>query len=199
MKVFKEMASLVTNQRLQKIELIDEKQEINKDNLYLQLFKGIAEGKYTTDEDAASDLYQSSSKDKRYQMLKSRLKDRLVNTLFFINHRKIHDSKYQQAVYQCNKNYFCAKLLLTHGARTSAISMAKTTLIQAQKFDLNEIVLLCARMLRHHYSLIGNKTEWERSNHIVIESQKKVRAESRAEYLYETIVSTYARTKALQT
>jgi hypothetical protein len=198
MKVFKEMASLVTNQRLQKIELIDEKQELSKDNLYLQLFKGIAEGKYTTDEDAASDLYQSSSKDKRYQMLKSRLKDRLVNTLFFINHRKIHDSKYQQAVYQCNRNYFCAKLLLTHGARTSAISMAKTTLIQAQKFDLNEIVLLCARMLRHHYSLIGNKTEWERSNQIVIESQKKVRAESRAEYLYETIVSTYARTKAFK-
>src|SRR5262245_66121392 len=109
MKVFKEMASLVTNQRLQKIEVIDERQAIGKDNLYLQLFKGITEGKYVSDEDAAMDLYQTSAKDKKYQMLKSRLKDRLVNTLFFVNYRKIQDSKYQQAVYQCNKNYFCAK------------------------------------------------------------------------------------------
>jgi hypothetical protein len=198
MKVFKEMAALVTNQHLQKIEVIDERQELNKDNLYLQLFKGITEGRYKSDEEAAFDLYQTSPKDKRYQMLKSRLKDRLINTLFFINHRKIHDSKYQQAVYQCNRNYFCAKLLLTHGARTSAVALAKTTLIQAQRYDLNEIVLLCARMLRHHFSLTGIKNEWEHQNQIVVEAQKKVRAESRAEYLYETIVSSYARSKAFK-
>jgi len=198
MKVFKEMAAIVTNQHLQKIDLIDESQSNGKENLYLQLFKGISEGRYSSDEEAAMDIYQTSAKDKKYQMLKSRLKDRLVNTLFFINHKKIQDSKYQQAVYQCNRNYFCAKLLITYGARTSAINLAKSTLALAQKFDLNEITLLCARMLRYHYSLLGSKNECNRYNRIAAEAIKKVRAESRAEFLYETIVSFYARTKAFR-
>src|SRR5678816_2716075 len=128
MKVFKEMVTLVTKQRLHKIDVIDEKAPVTKDNLYLKLFKGISEGVFLTDEEAASALYQTSPNNKKYLMLKSRLKERLINTLFFLNHKKIQDSSYQKAVYQCNRNYFCAKILLTHGARTSAIALVKSTL-----------------------------------------------------------------------
>src|ERR1043165_7816874 len=198
MKVFKEMVSLVTNQQLNKIEVIDERQPLSAGNLYQQLFDGISKGTFTSDEQAASALYQTSPSDKKYQMLKSRLKDRLINTLFFINHKKIQESAYQLSVYQCNRNYFCAKLLLTHGARTSAIAMARTTLTQAEKFDLNEIAYLCARMLRHHYSMAGLKKEYKHYHHLVTEFLKKVKAENRAEFMYESLVAQFGRSKAIQ-
>jgi hypothetical protein len=198
MKVFQEMVTLVTKQRLQKIDLFDEELQGDGENLYQQLFKGVSTGTFTSDEEAAAALYQTDSADKKYQMLKSRVKDRLINTLFFLNHRKILSSAYQQAVYVCNRNYFCAKLLLTHGARTSAIAMAKSTLSQAEKFDLNEIVLLCARMLRHHYSMTGLKKEYAHYNDLVTESFKKVRAENRAEFMYDSLVGQFARSKAIR-
>src|SRR5262245_22169678 len=127
MKIFKEMVTLVKKQRLTKLEIIDEKQPLTKENLYLRLYKGISDGTFETDEQAAASLYQTGPDDKKYLMLKSRLKERLINTLFFLNHHKIQDSAYQKAVYQCNRNYFCAKILITHGARTSAVTMAKNT------------------------------------------------------------------------
>lgn len=191
------MVSLVTKQQLHKIDVLEDTQPITKGNLYLQLFRGIADGTINSDEEAAAILYQTTPTDKKYLMLKSRLKDRLINTLFFINHKKIQESAYQQAVYQCNRNYFCSKLLLTHGARTSAIAMAKNTLSQSEKFDLNEITLLCARMLRHHYSMAGLKKEYERYNDLVTESLKRVRAENRAESMYEALVAEFGRSKAI--
>lgn len=196
MKIFKEMVSLVTKQRLNKIELIDEKQPDGKDNLYLKLFKGISAGDFTSDEEAAASLYNTTARDKKYLMLKSRLKERLINTLFFLNHKKIQDSPYQKAVYQCNRNYFCAKILLTHGARTSAISMAKSTLSLARQFDLNEIVLLCSRMLRHHYAMMGLKYEYGQFDQLANDSLKLVKSENRAEQMYESLLSQVARSKA---
>ncbi len=196
MKVFKEMVGLVTKQRLHNIELIDERLPDGKENLYLKLFKGIADGAFNSDEEAALQLYQTSPKNKKYLMLKSRLKDRLINTLFFLNHKKIQDSPYQKAVYQCNRNYFCAKILLTHGARTSAIAMAKSTLALARQFDLNEITLLCARMLRHHYSMMGLKQEFSQYNHLAESSLKLVRSETKAEHMYEQLLSQVARSKS---
>ncbi|MGB3076531.1 MAG: hypothetical protein WBB36_14480 [Chitinophagales bacterium] len=196
MKIFKEMVALVTKQRLNNLELIDERATNVKDNLYLKLFRGIAENSYKNDDEAAMDLYQSSSKDKKYLMLKSRLKDRLISTLFFLNHKQIQDSPYQKAVYQCNKNYFCAKILLTHGARTSAIAMAKNTLVVARQFDLNEIVMLCARMLRHHFAMLGLKHEFELYDQLADHSLKLLKSENRAELMYEALLTQVARSKA---
>ncbi len=196
MKVFREMVDLVTKQSLQKIEVIDESTPLNKENLYLQLFKGISDGSISTDEEAASIIYQTSPTNKKYQMLKSRLKDRLTNSLFFLNHKKIHDSPFQQAAFLCNKNYFCAKILLTHGARTSAIAMAKSTLTLAEKFDINEITLLCSRMLRNHYAMAGMKRDHQYYSEKVSGALKKIRAESRAEFMYETLVVEYGKSKA---
>ncbi|MBK6483480.1 MAG: hypothetical protein IPG01_10185 [Chitinophagaceae bacterium] len=196
MKVFKEMVGLVTKQRLNNIELIDERLPDGKENLYLKLFKGIADGVFNSDEEAALQLYQTSAKNKKYLMLKSRLKERLINTLFFLNHKKIQDSPYQKAVYQCNRNYFCSKILLTHGARTSAIAMAKSTLALAKQFDLNEITLLCARMLRHHYSMMGLKQEFQQFNDLADVSLKLIRSETKAEHMYEQLLSQVARSKS---
>ncbi|MEO6165906.1 MAG: hypothetical protein ABIO46_09890 [Chitinophagales bacterium] len=196
MKIFKEMVTLVTKQKLNNLELIEDKLPDSKDNLYLKLFKGIADGTFNTDDEAAIALYQTTSRDKKYLMLKSRLKDRLINTLFFLNHKKIQDSPYQKAVYQCNRNYFCSKILLTHGARTSAISMAKSTLSLAQQFDLNEIVLLCSRMLRHHYAMMGLKREYNQFDQLAGSSLKLVKSENRAELMYESLLSQVARSKA---
>ncbi len=196
MKIFKEMVSLVTKQRLNNLELIDDDFLDNNNNLYQKLFKGIAEGSFNNDEEAAKALYQSSASDKKYLMLKSRLKERLVNTLFFLNHKKIQDSPYQKAVYQCNKNYFCSKILLTHGARTSAVSLAKSTLTLAMQFDLNEIVLLCARMLRHHFAMMGLTREFDQYDQLANDSLKLVKAESKAEFMYESLLSQVARSKA---
>ena len=174
MKAFREMVTLISKQNLHKIEVIDAGSDMSSDNLYHKLFKGIANGTLATDEDAALAIYKTSPKSKKYQMLKSRLKDRLTNSLFFLNHKKNHDSIYQQSVFICNKNYFCAKILLTHGARTSAVSIARSTLVIAEKFDLNDIVLFCSKILRTHYSMAGLRKEHTHHNFKVNDSIRKI-------------------------
>ncbi len=196
MKIFKEMVTLVTNQHLNKIGLIEEKQAENNTNLYLRLYNGIADGTFNTDEEAALLLYNTHPGDKKYLMLKSRLRERLINTLFFLNHKRLQDSSYKKAVYQCNKNFFCAKILLAHGARTTAVSLAKNTLAVAEKFDLIEFIFLCSRMLRHHFAMIGLKKEYHHYDEEAKRSLKSLKAENRAESMYESLMAAVARSKA---
>ncbi|MBA3647546.1 MAG: hypothetical protein H0W62_03180 [Chitinophagales bacterium] len=198
MKVFKEMVTLVTKQRLGKVDLIDEKITEDNNNLYHKLFQGIYDGTFSSDEEAARSIYQTSPGDKKYLMLKSRLKERLINSLFFLNYRKTTVSPYQQAVYTCNRNYFSAKILLTHGARTSAISMAKSTLTQSIKFDLNELVFLNAKMLRHHSGMMGLKKDFQRFDLIMKKAQNVLKAEGRAEFMYESLLIQFARSKTFK-
>jgi len=196
MKIVKEMVTVVTKQRIAKPKLIDDQQPLTKENLYLRLFKGISDGSFSSDEEAAAAIYQAKPADKKYLMLKSRLKERLVNTLFFLDHRRAQDSAYQRAVYDCNRNYFCAKILLTHGARISAVTMAKNTLALARKFDLNEIVMLCAKMLRHHYAMTGIKREYTKFDELAKNSLALIKAETRAEFMYESLLARVSRSKA---
>jgi hypothetical protein len=74
--------------------------------------------------------------------------------------------------------------------------MAKNTLTLARQYDLNEIILLCTKMLRHHYSMMGLKTEFKQFNNLVKETLLLVKAENRAEFMYESLLAQVARSKA---
>jgi len=49
------------------------------------LFDNIGKGNYCSDEEAAADLYGQATPGKSYAMLKTRLYDKLLNHLFFLD------------------------------------------------------------------------------------------------------------------
>ncbi len=187
MEALNELINLVTKKRIKKVELFDENSR-NKLSNYYKLFEGIHLEKYKTDAEAAQDIYQCEPSEKKYLILKTRLKQKLLNTLFFLEPESKNYSATKAAQYECNKTLFYAKVLLLNNSKRIAIPSLEKTLKKAQEFYLTEIELEAARLLRQHTSNAGPYKDFLSYRDLVDETEKKWHVENLAEcYLQESL------------
>jgi hypothetical protein len=162
MEHLSEIVKIVTKQKISKIELLDYDLLHDKNDLYSKFYHGLASEQFATDEEAAKALYDTDTADPRYRKLKSRFRKRLLNTLFFIDFETASKySDYQKAYLNCNRDWALARMLITSGARGAAVDLAQQVLSQAIKYEFNEIALLALKLLREHYTIIGDEKRFE--------------------------------------
>ena len=151
MKELRALVTLLSKQKTKNIEIIgqDEKPE----SLIHRLYHSISNNEISTEEEAIALLYQTNNK-QAYNKLKNRLKQRLINTLFFIDVNKPSFTDYRKALHGVGKNWAAVILLLDRSARHTAIGIAETTLKTALKYDLTEFALLLARQITKHYAYL---------------------------------------------
>jgi hypothetical protein len=159
MHKLKEIIRVVGRRRLKRIEVFNDSGTSNRKNLYYRFYHGVKDGTFQSDEEAAKALCGTDPSDKKYLMLKSRVRSRLLNTLFFLENSSA--SEYEQAVLQCNRNLMAAKVLLMNGARGAGESLLRATLTQAEKYEITEVALNCLLSLRYAASFDGNTIEFE--------------------------------------
>jgi hypothetical protein len=190
-----ELIRLVTKKRVKKVELFDENSR-NKTSNYFKLFDGIHSQKYNSDADAAKDIYSCDPSEKKYLILKTRLKQKLLNTLFFLDFEDDNVPQFQSALYDCNKALYCAKVLLMNGSKKIAIPAVEKTLRRAQEFHLTDIELECAKILRSHYSGSNQYKEFLLYKDIADQTEQRLHAENLSERYYQELVAMYAKSKA---
>jgi hypothetical protein len=163
MKNLAQIVNLVTRKRLKKIELLQDIIPIEgKDNKYYELYQGIRSGKIQTDEEAASYLYDSSPSSKKYLMLKSRFRKRLLNSLFFINENDLEVEAYNKFQYRSIRDLFLLKILRLTGIRVMAVSLGKKLLKKSMEYELYEIAFQAADILRYFSIVRGDLTKYQR-------------------------------------
>lgn len=192
MKNLIEISKIVTKKRISKIEIFDKSLLNRKDSKFNEFYEGLVNDKFTTDEEAAAALYDSSPLDDRYRQLKSRFTKRLLNTLFFLDSNDPSFSDYHKANYNCNKNWAQIRILLGSGARNSAIKLAAKTLSVAQNYRFTDIILNCSRILMSNASLTGNEREYEDYAAIADQAMQDLQSEIQAEELYQRLSIKFA-------
>ncbi len=193
-----ELIRLITRKRIKKIELFDENSR-NKTSNYYKLFDGIHSGSYHSDADAARDIYNCDPSEKKYLILKTRLKQKLLNTLFFLDFEDNNIPEYQNALYECNKQLYCAKVLLINGSKRIAIPTLEKTLRRAQESQLTDIELECAKILRGHFSTSNQFKEFLQYKEIAEQAEQKLHVESLSDKYYQELIAIYAKSKANRT
>ena len=177
MKKLQEIIRVIGRKRLKKIEVFNESGS-QRNNLYYKLYRGIKDGKFTTDEEAAAALFGCSPSDKKYLMLKSRVKARLINSLFFLESTT---SELSQAIYKVNRNFVAAKFLLLNGAKDIGITMMKSTLKISEKYSITEITVECLRILRYQSAFQGREKDFRNYDERLKMKLKVYQGELRAE------------------
>ena len=196
MDALSELIKLVTKKRVKKVELFDENSR-NKSSNYFKLFDGIHTRRYQSDLDAAKDIYQCDPSEKKYLILKTRLKQKLLNTLFFLDFEDDDNvPAYKNALYECNKALYCAKVLLMNGSKRIAIPSVEKTLRKAEEYYLTDIELECARILRAYYSSNNQYKDFVLYRDLAEQIEQRLTAENLAEKYYQEIVATYAKSKS---
>lgn len=149
MKKLKEITDIVTRKKVVKLEVLDE-YILNKQSKINEFFDGITGNKFKNDRDAAQHLYNSTPQDPKYRKLKSRFRQRLLNTIFLIEPNQPLSSGYDRTYFNCHKEWAQIKILMANDATLIAESLTKQLLNISLKFKFTEITINCLRELRAH-------------------------------------------------
>lgn len=149
MKKLKEISNIVTRKKVVKLEVLDE-YVLNKQSKINEFFDGITSNKFKNDRDAAQHLYKSTPQDPKYRKLKSRFKQKLLNTIFLIEPNQPLVSGYDRAYFNAHKEWAQIKILMANDAFMIAESLTKQLLNISLKFKFTDITLNCLRELQEH-------------------------------------------------
>lgn len=192
-KFLREIASVVTKYTSNSPTQILGIDGRKKKSRSVEFFTGLLQGKYAMDTDAARELYGTDASGVAYRKLKSRVKEQLYNTLFFLTVKQPRNSAVVEALYNCTKHAAIARILVALGARTTGIALVHRTLLQAQQAHLFDIVLQSARLLRDHYSLMGLEKQFDEYDRMVGAMLQIQIAEAESDRLKEKLIVKYAR------
>ena len=188
MEKLKELVSIVNRIKTQRIEVITKGRSQKGEKLRL-LYDGIAKGKFNTDQDAATFIYGENYNPTNYTTLKNNLTNRLLNSLFFINLSEDKYSSFQKAYIDVQKTRVIIKLLTGRSSRKTSIYYAEKLITKSLKYGFTEISLDMARILRNHYSIIGNNVAKAKKYDSIIKAQYEILGvEIEIEGYYETLV-----------
>jgi hypothetical protein len=196
MESLNELIDLITQKRVKKVELFDESSR-NKSSNYFKLFEGIHTEKYSSDDDAAQDIYACNSSEKKYLILKTRLKQKLLNTLFFLDIAPSNEvSDYEVAYYDCQKNLYQVKVLLLNKAYKIAIPIVEKVLKKAQEFGITDIEYECATILRKYFADTNQYKDFLLYKAMADRIEQKMLVENTSERFLEELNITYTKAKS---
>lgn len=197
MQILRELVHIINKNKVRSIEVIGNPNESK--SMVTDFYNCIAEERLTSDEAAAHHFYGADSSNHNYKKLKNRLKNRLINTVFFIDVKQPSYNERQRAYYECYKDWAAAKILTGKHARLSAVNLSHKILKQAKKYEFSELVIDIARFLRLHYGTReGNIKKYETYNELFATYEEIWQKENKAEHLYVELVTRYVNSKSTQ-
>lgn len=197
MQILRELVHIINKNKVRSIEVIGNASDSK--SMITEFYDAIVEERFKTDEEAAQYFYQSDEENQNYKKLKNRLKNRLINTVFFIDVKQPSYNMRQRAYYECYKDWAAAKILTGKHARISAVNISHKILKQAKKYEFSELVLDVARFLRLHYGTReGNIKRYEEFDEVYKEYEEIWRQENLSEQYYVELVTKYVNIKATQ-
>ncbi|MCX6139986.1 MAG: hypothetical protein NTX15_04020 [Candidatus Kapabacteria bacterium] len=154
MNVLKEILRVVlVNTDKEKVfpELVDA--ENARPSLTGKLLKGMEGDLYSSDEDAALDLYGTEANDQRFRTLKSRMYDRLVQSVLFLTIKQPEHSEYIVNYFKCQRALIAARILMKFASHQAGYVVATKTLSVAERYQFTDISLQLAVLLRDYSSV----------------------------------------------
>ena len=157
-----ELVQIINKRKLSQIEILDKSLLSRKDTLFSKLYNGIADGIIKNDDDALQYLYGNDKESTNYRKLKSRFKERLLNTLYFIdmNHTAESDSS-KKAYFDCMNHLYLSNILLRYAEnRNASIQLILDNYTSAKKHHFFDILKEYSYKLVVHYGMSGNEKKY---------------------------------------
>jgi len=127
---------------------VQSKEKVTKEQT---LFCGLQAGTFQTDDEAAQAIYGTDAKNKRYIALKAKVKQKMMNHLFFLDFEKAGSHPANASEQECLKLYHFAKVLRKKGCLEYAEKIATKLVELATKAGFNPFVLSGLEELQYIY------------------------------------------------
>ncbi|MEM7575349.1 MAG: hypothetical protein AAF433_20750 [Bacteroidota bacterium] len=190
MKEIRELAKLVNRNKVKHIKLLN-LQETPQSKIN-RLYVAVSEGSVKTDEEAKALLGGAALSASSYANIKAELRNRLMNTLLFIDVDKRNYTDRQAAYLSLQKEVAAGKLLLVKGGLTPAVRQLEKSLTTALRFEFTEIVVELSRILRLQYATrFSVKGKYEKYRDLYQKQLELENWENEAEAAYASLMHEY--------
>ena len=153
MKELIPLIKIISEQKIEQIDLFNSKVQLPfKSRL---LYESIISDNQLSETEAILKVYESIDDRPKFLKLKTRLKKRLFNTLFFIDQSRAEFTDIRKAVHRVSRDYVLVNILKERKKSIVFFSLAKRAYVKARKYELTDYALLLARSLHVHYCMIS--------------------------------------------
>ena len=191
----KELVYIVNRNKVKRIDMLD--LSTSSPSKVNQLYQGISSGEIDTDVAAFQVLFPTAKSKSAYRNLKVVLRDKLLNTLFFIDAYQSGYSDRQTAFYEAYKDFAAAQMLLAKNARKAGIQLLERLLKKVDHFEFLELSLAINRLLRLHYGTrLGDEKKYHLYNDKWTDCHQLSELENKAEQYYSELVLHYVNNKS---
>jgi tetratricopeptide (TPR) repeat protein len=187
LKALSELVKVVTDYRLDNVPIFSIHNRKDKSSKYNQFLDGMLKERYKDDEDAALSLYNCSTEDVKYRVLKNRIKERLYNNILFIDSGKRSSNSYSGVYLKLYRHMIVSRFLVGWNAKTAGYELMTKVLNKAIKYQMHDIVQQCALHFRRQSMLEGSNRRFDYYNELFQNANNSLMAEVKAEELYYTI------------
>lgn len=162
------------------------------------LFEAILSGSVTSDDQAVALVYPSAADAQaRYSILKSRLKDKIIQAILLSDTTGADHSDRQKAYIESHKRWAAACTLFAKGAVSSGIEVSEYLLKKARKFEFTELTISILHKLCSYYAIqFGAVKKYDEYRDMIGNYQTVWAAENEAEDTLNDLSVTYKPTQA---
>ena len=152
MEDLKRLVRIISKRKQRQYPLLELKsinENSSKENIF---FRYIKKGIVNSDDEASKLIYGTKSDDDRFRMLKSRLKQKLLNHMFFLDFAENNQKASNQYEQECIQQLHQAKMLLFTGEYRIAKSLVLKALTTAERCEFTKYIINCLEDLVRIYS-----------------------------------------------
>lgn len=190
------LTNLLTVQKIKQIDIIT---ETDSTTMSGRLLKAIREDRISTDEEAMQFLYPDlENPNIPYTKLKYRLKQRLLNTLFFTDIQQYSRSPVEKARIRAYKNWAAGEILYNKGVLPVARALLESQLKTCLKYDFLELSLPIIQHQKYKYGLFKyDKKKYKKYKELYKVIKHKYDLKIQVQDIYIELANNIRRTKIL--
>jgi hypothetical protein len=158
------------------------------------LYQKILANNFSSDKEASEFFLKKGISNAGYRSLKHTLKEKLLNTLFFIDPNIVY-SDHKRAYLYCCKYFSVASMMIQLGIGNAGRDLMKKVLNKALKFELTDFIVSSSKRLRLGYGTLIDKEKFHYYNKIYKNYEQIQRAESQAEEYYFLLALPYGESR----
>jgi hypothetical protein len=161
MNTFRQIVTLLDGYKLRNIDVLGND---NSDSRYTELYRLLKDETIMTDEQAAIHFYGKDAKptDVKFRVFKTEFKERLLNTLLFIDPNNEILSEYEKIIYKSTREWTTIEILFKRGLGRVATPLAERLLTTCIKYEITDLTVKILERLKGIYATsIGDKKKYE--------------------------------------
>ncbi|MCO6465148.1 MAG: hypothetical protein J5I53_00895 [Bradyrhizobiaceae bacterium] len=188
MDVVKEILDVITSKVNIRKVFPDLKKKKSVQSPRTRYIDGLVNNLYTSDKQAAKDLYGVDTPDQRFRTLKSRTLEAVVSASLTLEFKQPEHSEYLSQYFKCARYFFCANILNRFASRAAGSAIADKAFSISKQYGFTDFSVQFCKMLGETAALWG-----QRKQAITYDKQlTELLAVQKAEFRADTLIDLFA-------